>query len=245
MLILNQWYERDGFVIGPFLDPGDLPDLLRDAERIELSAAQMVRSEGDFNLEAADGGYHAQAVVSVRGQNETPAVGEATPIGGVLRKVSNVVRHSPAAAQLAERQDLRRLAASLMGVSDVELAHSILWFKPARVGSAKPPHQDAAYLTSVDPARGTNGYVTFWIAVDECGRDNGCLQVSPGSHRRPVEHVGTEAQVTPQVWQGLAQHDVLLHPGWGIAFHPQLIHASTANLSLRSRRALMLRWRAR
>jgi hypothetical protein len=228
MIDLHTLYWRSGFVTGAFLEPGDLTTMLSDCDRLQEQAAGLSRTAGDFNLEAVEGGFHSQ-------QN-----GEGRALPGILRKVSNVVAHSPAAAQIAARDTLKGLTATLIGTESVDLVHSILWFKPARLGSAKPPHQDAAYLSG-DPDQ----YATVWIALDDCDPENGCLRVVPTSHRHAYSHTGTEPQIDPSVWTMLSWMDVPLHPGWGIAFHPRLLHASSANTSDRPRRALMLRYQGR
>lgn len=230
MIDLQTLYSRAGFITGQFLDPVVIAGVQHDSDRLHHQAAGMRQSEGDFNLEAHEGGYHDQRPGSV------------STLTGVLRKVSNVVHHSAAAAGISERDDLQQLAATLTeaGSAGVRLVHSILWCKAPGVGSPKPPHQDAAYLEG-NPDR----YVTFWIALDDCTPENGCLQVVPTSHRTDYAHEGTEPQVGAAVWGSLSRMDVPLHPGWAIAFHPRLVHASAANTSTRPRRALMLRYRAR
>lgn len=228
MISLETLYRSAGFITGTLLHPSEITLLRQGSDHLHQTAATMTRTDGDFNLEAAGGGYRGQQI-------------EVSSIAGVLRKVSNVIDHSPAAAQIADRRDLRQLAATLTGAGHrgVTLAHSILWCKPPGVGSAKPPHADAAYLEGKP-----DDYVTFWIALDDCDTENGCLQVIPTSHLHDYEHVSDEPQVPDTLWQSLSRMDVLLHPGWAIAFHPRLLHASAANTSTRPRRALMLRYQA-
>lgn len=230
MTDLQTLYQRAGFITGIMLDHTSVSGMLSASDRLHQEAADMIRSDGDFNLEALGGGFHGQGSDGV------------STLPAVLRKVSNVVTHSAAADAISKRADLQRLAATLTkaGVGGVALAHSILWCKPPGVGSPKPPHQDAAYLDN-DPDR----YVTFWIALDHCDRDNGCLQVVPGSHQQDYFHSGAEPQVAPEVWDCLPVMDVPLNSGWAAVFHPRLLHASAANISSRPRRALMLRYVAR
>ena len=234
MIDLKYLYRRAGFITGPLVDSGVVTGLRQDADQLIEQATLMQCSDGDFNLEAEDGGFHTQ---------HHQAAGTSTMVG-VLRKVSNVVAHSPAAEQVAARQDLRQLAATFTGSGTqaecVQLVHSILWCKPPGVGSPKPPHQDAAYLEG-DPEQ----YVTFWIALDDCDATNGCLQVVPTSHRHTFAHGGSEPQIAADLWGALSRMDVPLQPGWGIVFHPRLLHASAVNTSTRPRRALMLRYRTR
>jgi len=229
MIDLHSLYRRSGFVTGAFLPPGDITGMQHDADRLHRQAADLTCTEGDFNLEAPEGGYHGQHS------------GGVSSLPGILRKVSNVVHHSGEAELIGDRGDLRQLAVTLTNARPdaVELVHSILWCKPPEVGSPKPPHQDAAYLDD-DPDR----YVTIWIALDDCTPENGCLQVAPTSHLYDYAHAGAEPQIAPKVWDALARMPVPLHPGWAIAFHPRLLHASGANTSTRPRRALMLRYHA-
>ena len=228
MTDLPSFYRRAGFVTGIMLDQNSVAGMLSASDRLHQEAADMINSDGDFNLEAHEGGFRGQ---------KSDGVGT---LPAVLRKVSNVVAHSAAADAISKRADLQRLAATLTNAGSVELAHSILWCKPPGVGSPKPPHQDAAYLDG-EPDR----YVTFWIALDHCDRDNGCLQVVPGSHQQDYFHSGAEPQVAPEVWSCLPVMDVPLNSGWAAVFHPRLLHASAANISSRPRRALMLRYVAR
>jgi ectoine hydroxylase-related dioxygenase (phytanoyl-CoA dioxygenase family) len=222
-------YRTTGYVTTTLLDHTDVTALLAVADAVQQQAAGMTRSHGDFNLETRDGGY--------AGQDGTG--GGSDGYTGVLRKVSRAADHSPLIAEVSRRPRLTAFAGQLLGGVTLELAHSVLWYKPAQVGSPKPPHQDAPYLDG-DPQQ----YVTIWIALDECTPDNGCLQVVAGSHRQGViEHTGAERQIDAETWCQAGPIPVLLLPGEAIAFHPCLLHGSEPNRSARARRALMLRYR--
>ena len=57
--------------------------------------------------------------------------------------------------------------------------------KPPKVGSAKPPHQDSAYWTNIDPP----SLVICWMPLDDATEENGCMRFIPGSHQLGViEH---------------------------------------------------------
>jgi hypothetical protein len=220
-------YGEAGYVLAKLLDAAEVDHVLAEADRLQRMAAELDHSDGDFNLEAPDGGYV--------GQN-----GTSTGYKGLLRKVSNTVRHSAVVRDLSKQASITGLASRLLGGAPCELAHSVLWFKPPQVGSPKPPHQDAPYLAG-DATR----YVTIWIALDDCTPENGCLAVVAGSHRHgSVPHEGTEARVPDAQWEGARHTPVPLSPGEAIAFHPYLLHASGPNRSSRPRRALTLRYLA-
>jgi hypothetical protein len=93
MIDLQNLYLRAGFITGQFLDPVVITGMQHDSDRLHQEAAGMISSEGDFNLEAQEGGYHDQHA------------GSPSTLTGVLRKVSNVVDHSAAAASISERDD--------------------------------------------------------------------------------------------------------------------------------------------
>ncbi|MFE0457844.1 phytanoyl-CoA dioxygenase family protein [Kitasatospora sp. NPDC058965] len=220
-------YAQDGYLLLDALDPAEVAGLLAEADRFRHLAAPMTHSSGDFNLEARGGGYHGQD-------------GGAGSYPGVLRKVSNAVRHSDLVAEVSRKPAATALVTELLGGREHRLVHSIVWYKAPKVGSPKPPHQDAPYLTG--PA---DDYVTLWIALDPCTVENGCLEVIPGSNRAgAVGHLGGEARVTDTHWQTEQARPVPMDPGQALAFHPHLLHASGPNHSDRPRRALTLRYQA-
>lgn len=59
----------------------------------------------------------------------------------------------------------------------VEALASEVFYKPARVGSAAPYHQDNAYLY-LEPAEGA----VVWIALDDTTLENGAVHFARGSH---------------------------------------------------------------
>jgi len=218
-------YQTNGFLVTNVLRPVDVELIAAETDRLRATADDLSHSEGDFNLEAADGGF--------AGQDGTRAA-----FRGLLRKVSNVALHSSVVLEISRKPSIAGLAERLLGGARCRLAHSVLWYKPPRVGSPKPPHQDAAYLTG-----NLEQYVTIWTALDECTPENGCLEVVPGSHLHgPMPHFGDEARVSAVDWNLRSRTSVPLLPGAAIAFHPFLLHASGPNHSDRPRRALMLRY---
>ena len=107
---------------------------------------------------------------------------------------------------------------------------------------AKPPldglevgwHQDGRYW-SLEPME----VITVWFAATRSTRENGCVQVIPGSHRRgDLTHVSTKGQ--PDLLSLAADPDLLdeseavhveLSPGDVSVHHPLMLHASDANTS--------------
>jgi ectoine hydroxylase len=118
--------------------------------------------------------------------------------------------------------------------------HSKLMLKEPRVGGAWEWHQDYGYWYQ-------NGCLfphmaSCLIALDRATRENGCLQVLKGSHHMGrVEHgrFGGQTGADPErVEAAMKRLDLVyceMEPGTALFFHSNLLHASAANVSERSR----------
>jgi ectoine hydroxylase len=114
--------------------------------------------------------------------------------------------------------------------------HSKMIMKDARVGGAWTWHQDYGYWYQ-------NGVlfpqlVSVSIAVDPSTRENGCLQVIPGSHELGrLEHTlsGEQAGADMERVNAVLERLPLVHcesePGDAIFFHANLLHRSDRNRS--------------
>jgi hypothetical protein len=118
--------------------------------------------------------------------------------------------------------------------------HSKLMLKEPKVGGAWEWHQDYGYWYQ-------NGCLypymaSCLIALDRATRENGCLQVLKGSHRMGrIEHgrFGGQTGADPERVEAAMKRLELVYcemePGTGLFFHSNLLHASAANLSDKSR----------
>jgi ectoine hydroxylase len=114
--------------------------------------------------------------------------------------------------------------------------HSKMIMKDARVGGAWTWHQDYGYwyqngvlqpqLTSVS------------IAVDGATKENGCLQVIPGSHLcGRVDHIltgeqaGADRERVDEILKRMPLVYCEMEPGDAIFFHANLLHRSDQNRS--------------
>ena len=112
----------------------------------------------------------------------------------------------------------------------------LLWrtnfFVKNRGSKAIPWHQDFNYWPLEPPV-----IISAWIAVDPSTRQNGNLQVIPGSHRSIVPHI----EATPDVqFEEMADAgyydarnltDLEMQPGEFILFNERTLHHSEANHS--------------
>lgn len=126
-------------------------------------------------------------------------------------------------------------AEALLG-GEVYHYHSKMIMKDARVGGAWAWHQDYGYWYQ-------NGVLwpdltSAFIAVDRASRENGCLQVIPGSHKLGrIDHVltgdqaGADRDRVDQILTRLPLHYVEMERGDVLFFHSNLLHRSAENTS--------------
>ena len=140
---------------------------------------------------------------------------------------------------------LTALLAELLGASPL-LSGDQIFMKPPRFGSAKPYHQDNFYF-QCDPG---DGVITAWIALDDVGKENGCLRYIDGSHKGgiiPHEAVPGEPYnlVPPPELIDLQKESLALVKKGGVVFHhSQALHTSHRNESDRWRRGYATHWAA-
>ena len=85
--------------------------------------------------------------------------------------------HNGFLRELCLSDDLVNIAEQIVG-PDVALFTTYVISKQQDDGLAVKWHQDAAYFP-IEPME----TFTLWLAVDRSTRENGCMQVMPGSHR--------------------------------------------------------------
>lgn len=224
---LSAAYEREGFATIGLLPPSEVAGLVGAADRLQRQAGALRSSDSHFNLEGPAGGFGTQH-------------GKAPVHAGVPRKVSDVVSLAEEFATVASSTVVLDACAVLLR-RDPLLTHSILWCKPPRIGSAKPPHQDAPYLEG-----SPDEFVTVWLALDRATTENGCLEfVAQSQDEGLVRHQGAELRVPDSLFLTDRTRAVELEPGEAVFFHPLTLHRSAPNESGEPRRALMLRYRGR
>ncbi len=133
---------------------------------------------------------------------------------------------------------------SLIG-PDVNLQHSKLNMKPAKVGSVVEWHQDLAYFPHTN-----DSIVTTLLYLDDATIENGCLQVLPRHHHHFFDHCDAEGNFTGMISENLddgrfGRPVPLAAPAGSVIFmHCVLPHASLPNTSPHPRRTLIYEYRA-
>ncbi len=110
-------------------------------------------------------------------------------------------------------------------------------------GGVNPLHQDYPYWTSCsdDVAR----IHTAMLFLDSTTRENGCLEVLPGSHRLGVQPMREDKdsfgnlEMDPTPFEGAELVPIEVAAGALLFFGPLLVHKSEPNTSPKERRALL------
>ena len=130
-----------------------------------------------------------------------------------------------------------------VGLADARVYQSMYIFKQPHIGGEVRWHQDATYFWT-KPISVT----TFWFALENADRNNGCLWAQPGGHRTPlrerfvVENGGAHVRNldhTPWPTQEAAV-PLEVEEGTLVIFHGLLPHYSAPNRSASSRHAYTL-----
>lgn len=185
------------------------------------------------------------AAAAFDGGNVAPYVevepGDAGSDPAVRRILDPYARHE-AFRSIAHDPRIVDRVESLLG-ADLDLQHSKLNCKPARVGSPVEWHQDLAYYPHTN-----DGVLAVLIYLDDATENNGCLQVLPRQHHGYLDHTAPGAifagriidrsvtEVEPRPLPGPA--------GSAIFLHGLTPHASLPNESNSDRRTLIFAYRA-
>ncbi len=132
--------------------------------------------------------------------------------------------------------------------ADLGLVEPLIWqsmyiFKQPGIGGEVRWHQDASFFVT-EPITVT----TFWFALEDADRNNGCLWAEPGGHRGPLRERfcrhgdSTRLQtLDPAPWPTQATAVPLeVSAGTLVVFHGKLPHYSAPNRSPVSRHAYTL-----
>jgi ectoine hydroxylase-related dioxygenase (phytanoyl-CoA dioxygenase family) len=108
--------------------------------------------------------------------------------------------------------------------------------KPAHKGTVLPYHQDGGGIWGLD----RNPLMTVWTALNDATRENGCMQVVPGSHKLGLlsEYGHVISQEHEQQYAPVEKYVYLeAKCGEAILLHNWLLHRSGVNHTSEPRRA--------
>jgi len=124
--------------------------------------------------------------------------------------------------------------------------NSEVFYKPARVGSAAPYHQDNAYL-HLEPAEGA----VVWIALDDVTLENGAVHFAKGSHRggaRPHDETGVQlfskGMTSPPATENYPEVPAVMQRGDASIHHILCAHCSGPNRTAKHRRGYVVNYKS-
>lgn len=226
MLDEQQWsdYSRDGYLrLGRVLEPTTVTELCARADDLALGRVRNPAIE----MQLDTGGAYEALPGAVRSFAE-----------GTLRyrKIQGL-ESDPLFSPLVRRPLIAEICARVYGAhAPVSIFRAMVMNKPAGQGTFLPWHQDGGDVWKLD----RDPLVTIWVALDPATRENGCLEVVPGTHRLGLlsAHGSTVApQEVERHCPPEAVRAVEVESGHAILLHNWLIHRSGINPSPVSRRA--------
>ncbi len=224
-------YRRDGYLVVPgVLDPRHVGECL---------AALAALAADPGLLPGRRDGTGAFVALEPAADDPRAAV---TDRADLIRKFGDFTDAAPVLLRAAMSARLHAILDALMGQGRVLLQEMAL-VKPPKVSGEKPWHQDAAYFRGSDP----NLMFGVWIALDPATRENGCMQVIPGSHLRgPAPHVPADdinlCTIRPDLLRLDERVALPMDPGDVLIFHSLIHHYTAANRTDRRRRALQFHY---
>ncbi|MGA1195773.1 MAG: phytanoyl-CoA dioxygenase family protein [Candidatus Latescibacterota bacterium] len=119
------------------------------------------------------------------------------------------------------------------------------WYKEPHNTKYIPWHQDAVYWPMQPRIN-----MTAWVALSPTFKENGCLRIIPGSHKKWLDDHYQDLDSGAQFGRGLSADqvdesqaiDLEMNPGDVIFFSEATLHSSTTNISNTPRVACSIRY---
>ncbi len=217
----KQCWERDGyFVREKVFSPGENDQLRRVAEDVVAGKREMPMAHIDQNALVRDGKDERACIYG-------------------MHKIHHPSCYIPEFLARVRDPRLTDPLLDILGPDILGINNLFIWKAP-KIGLGFPWHQDKFYFGKRFKTATTVG---TWTAIDPADRDNGCLYVIPGSHKRAIsEHddIAGSQQNEFKLARDARDEDgiaVEVPPGAVIWFHSHLLHKSTDNHSRRFRRS--------
>lgn len=227
---LNFYHKNGYIIIRGLLDPAEVQAIQDFKKQIDR---EVVDADGDFQKNGAHFNFERKDINAQSFSNASAVR------CGVLRKIQEVYFLDEIFRKVCTSKKVLDVVEEIIGPT-IYYHSSKLMYKGAG-GRKKPWHQDFAYWKSLNSKQ-----VTVWYAIDKATKENGCIQVLPGSHKRGlVPHFGDEAQFNPE--DHFKANEIIfaeMSPGDVLFFDVLTFHASDANLSKNDRLSAILNFQS-
>lgn len=246
----RQAWQRDGFLVLPGLRPPAALQAVRERAQALVEAFDPAGGASRFSTRDRSLLADARLIASAEEVHcflEEEALDDAgrlrVPKAQSINKIGHALHdRDPVFDAFSHGPDLAALAADL-GLVQPQVWQSQVIFKQPHIGGEVGWHQDASFFVTTP-----HTVTTFWFALEDATRDNGCLWVQPGAQQAPLrEQYVCEAgrlrmvQLDDTPWPAADQAVPLpVEAGTLVVFGGRLPHRSDANRSARSRVAYTL-----
>ncbi|MCE9590902.1 MAG: phytanoyl-CoA dioxygenase family protein [Planctomycetes bacterium] len=226
-----QWqqYDRDGFLfLGKLINDDELTALQRRIDEIMLGKARLNYDRMLMQLDSESGKYEDAGPQTKGHKGETLN----------YRKIQDL-EYDPVFLAFMQRPVFRDICTHVYGAgTPIACMRAMFFNKPSHRGTKLPWHQDRWTNFDRDPL------VTIWSALDPATRQNGCVELIPGSHRRVINPSHGSGFLTPEQMVEHCQQEkavyLELKAGEVALLHNWTLHSSDVNRSETSRRAFSI-----
>ncbi len=222
----QQWsdYWRDGYLrLGRLLEPQEVTALCERAD--ELALGRLHNPAVEMQLDTG-GAYE-----------ELPGAVRELALGTLRYRKIQGLETDELFSRLVRHPLIAEVCARHYGPhAPVSLFRAMVMNKPAQQGTYLPWHQDGGDVWRLD----RDPLVTIWVALDPATRENGCLEVVPGTHRLGLLSPNGSTVAPDEVERHCPDEAVRaleVESGHGLLLHNWLIHRSGINPSPVPRRA--------
>lgn len=138
-------------------------------------------------------------------------------------------------------KECTQLSKKLLG-ADMALDFDMLINKAPHTNTPTPWHQDEAYWPTMPDKRA----LSFWIAIDDATKENGCMWYAPKSHLQPQLEKHVQLPNGGALCCQWSEEEALCIPiakKSAVAHHGRTLHYSRGNSTSGNRRAYILNFR--
>lgn len=223
----EQWqtFQEQGYVILGRADMDQIAALQQRIDDIMLGTADIDYDQVMMQLDRSDGPESGPGPQS-RGHKDATLA---------YRKIQDL-ELDPLFLSYLQQPLYRDICAHAYGDgTDIACFRAMFMNKPSGLGSYLIWHQDRWTNLDRDPL------ITVWTALDPATKENGCVQVVPGSHKQLLNPEHGSGFLTDEMVTDIANRsDTLyleLEAGEVVLLHNWLLHTSDVNRTQQSRRA--------